>query len=373
VPHSASCLSSVLAACATLAISISVSAQDAPRLLPPADSFGLTLREQPNSTLPLGSSCGGNAGMTLTCRAFVVTLENLSKQTVRVASDCKERRIVFERKEPHSSSGWWPVSQSTGCRTVEWQNVRLTPGESTAFETRLISSDRNGEPFMRGSYTLRASLTFFGCTESPDQTDCLTPLEAKPEPPSTAYQIDFQEPVTVVSNEIVAESPALPDMGKMSFSFDVVVTTDRPGATQACTAKDEASIDCIVFKYRIVNLGAGAIRYSTFSCSSSGIAPEYRDASGQWSTLPQPMWICNMNILVETPILPGGAAEGEFTLRTLAPAYDTTPLRPPGEHRLRFRFCPDACFASPDGRFCIASTTPQQPVLSPELTVRSPD
>jgi hypothetical protein len=179
-----------------------------------------------------------------------------------------------------------------------------------------------------------------------------------------------------VSNEIVAESPTLPDMGKMSFSFDVESSSGIPGngdVKEGCTANDKTNIDCLLFKYRIVNTGSRPVRYSTFSCSNSGIFPEYRDASDHWSMLPQVAWVCSMNILTQTPLLPGKAVEGKFTLRGLAPGYDTTPLLGPGEHRLRFQFSPPACFASPDGRFCIASTTPQQPVLSSELTLRSPD
>ena len=49
-----------------------------PRLLPPADELHLVLQEEPQSQLPLGPSCGGEASLTLLCRTFTLTLENAS-------------------------------------------------------------------------------------------------------------------------------------------------------------------------------------------------------------------------------------------------------------------------------------------------------
>jgi hypothetical protein len=373
-----------LAVCFGVLVGLPAWAQTSfPRLLPPADYLRLTLREDSRSRLPLGPSCTGEASRTLTCRAFTATLENQSKQTIRLAYDCREPRLVIERKLPDSSTGWWPVSQRQGCRTVEWTNVRLEPGQSTVMEVRLISPTRDGDALLPGFYTLRASLTLFGCTESSKRADCLAPLEAVPKPPSMGFKIDFQEPVIVVSNEIVAKSPKL-DLGEMSFGFEIEVLSDAQLALQGrkgCTPENKLSIDCMVFKYRILNLSARPVRNATFSCGGSGIAPEYRNAEGQWTALPPcgynltppVIWSCTENVLVETPILSGKALEGEFTLRALAPESDLTPLRSAGEHQLRFRFFPSACFASPDGRFCITGVEPGQPsVVSSEITVHSP-
>src|SRR5208282_134168 len=47
-----------------------------PPLLPAASNFLLTLLEDPHSSLTLGPSCGGAAGRTLHCRAFILTLTN---------------------------------------------------------------------------------------------------------------------------------------------------------------------------------------------------------------------------------------------------------------------------------------------------------
>jgi hypothetical protein len=362
-----------LAACISVLGCLPAPAQNAfPRLLPPAESYRLTLREQPRSKLPLGPSCTGEAAMTLTCSAFRFTLQNRSRQTVRLASDCGEPRLMIERKEPNSSSGWSPVSKRLGCPTVEWKNIRLKPGESTVFETRLISPTREGEPFLPGSYTLRAMVTLLGCTETEKDkgTDCLDPLEATPKPPSTAYQIDFQEPVTVISNEIVAKSSRLPDLGRMSLGFNVEISSASPSSERmrmGCTSGNETGIDCRIFKFWIVNSGTRPVRYITTSCSNSGLVPEYLDAADQWTALPQRFWSCGMNILVQTPILPGKAIEGEFTLKNLAPGWDTTPLR--GLHRVRFRLFPAACFASPDGRFCLTNAETQPSVISSEILV----
>jgi len=178
----------------------------------------------------------------------------------------------------------------------------------------------------------------------------------------------------LVSNEIVAESPKL-EFGKPSFAFEAEPLSDAQSdlrESKGCASENKLSIDCRVFKYRILNLSARAVRNFTYSCSESGVFPEYRNAEGQWTPLPQVSWVCTMNIVIETPILSGKAYENEFTLANLAPGYDLTPLRAPGEHQLRFRFSPYACFASPDGRFCLTGAERQQPVVSSEVIVRTP-
>lgn len=196
-----------------------------PSLLPPPNELRLTMREDPQSPLPLGPSCQGEAVQTLTCRAFVLTLEN-----------------------------------------------------------------------------------------------------ASPSP--------------------------LPE---------------RAGA--GCDSNHPPTIDCIAFHYAIYNRGGTAASYTTLSCSDSGIWPEYRTEDGSWKTVPQRDWICLRNITIETPLPPGGVVEGDFTLSSLAPGYDPAPLRIAGEHVLRFWFKTWACSASPDGSFCLARRTQQEPVVSPGVVV----
>jgi hypothetical protein len=93
--------------------------------------FHLTLREDPQSTLPLGPSCSGEAGLTLTCRAFVLTLENASPRTIYL-NNRGENLISIYKKEPRASGGWFPVSRLVQPR---WEPVtlvvsnRLMPGE----------------------------------------------------------------------------------------------------------------------------------------------------------------------------------------------------------------------------------------------------
>ena len=73
-----------------------------PQLLPDAGSFELTVREDSNSSLPLGPACGGEASLALACRAFVVSLRNLSMHSVRLSRiDCQEPVVTFEMKEPN--------------------------------------------------------------------------------------------------------------------------------------------------------------------------------------------------------------------------------------------------------------------------------
>src|SRR6478752_7057644 len=352
-------------------------ASGAPQLLPSANEFRLTLAEDSHSKLPLGPSCTGEAAETLTCRAFTVTLENLSKKAVQISlGGCNEPQIRIDRKLSNSSSGWFPVSsiRSETCRPMTWASIRLTPGEEHTHATRLISPRRYAETFEPGSYTLRAEWVLFGCTEEPEGTDCLGSLQVV-HPPSVASSFDFQVPVAVISNEVTLDAPVLPDFGHLKFTFEVSARQGPPPASSAkksvdCTGDANASIDCIVFHYAIHNVGDRPIRHGGYSCSGFGITPEYRPAHGEWQPVPFPAWVCTANIFFEMPILPGKTAEGDFILSTLAPGYNTSVLRAAGDYSFRCYFWPNACFASPDGAFCLARPEKQEAVRSPELSVR---
>lgn len=350
---------------------------NAPQLLPSADEFRLTLAEDRRNTLPLGPSCTGEAAPTLTCRAFTVTLENLSKKSVRISwGGCNEPEIRIDRKEPHSNSGWWPVSQikRETCSPMTWASIRLKPGEKNTYTTRLISPRRDAEAFAPGSYTLRAEWLLFGCTEEPEGTDCLSPLQVI-RPPSSISLFDCQDPVSVISNEVTLQAPTLPNPGTLKFALEVTARPGPPPTSAArrsvdCTGDASTSIDCIVFHYAIHNLGDRPVRHGGFSCSGFGITPEYRPPHGEWQTSSTIASGCTANIFFEMPILPGGTAEGDFVMSTLPPGYDTSVLRSAGDYSFRFTFFPNACFASPDGAFCLARPEKQEPARSPEISVR---
>ena len=194
-----------------------------PRLLPPAEEFHLALREEPHSELPLGPSCIDEASLTLMCHAFTVTVENVGQHTVRISGlSCFEPSLMFERKEPNSSTGWWPISQpgNPTCKTLDWTNTRLRSGERTEYSTRLVSSRRSFEAVMPGQYTIRAQWTLFGCTEAPKGGDCLTPLQDVHHV-GNAARVGAQEPVVLVSNNIAVESPQLGELGGLRFGFVV--------------------------------------------------------------------------------------------------------------------------------------------------------
>jgi hypothetical protein len=348
-----------------------LTAGDAPQLLPNADEFRLTLAEDRDSMLPLGASCTGEAAQTLTCRAFALTLENLSKKTVRISwGGCNEPPIRIDRKEPNSSSGWWPVSQKKreDCGLVAMHSIRLKPGEKKEYATRLISSRREAEPFAPGSYTLRAEWVLLGCIEEPEGTDCLSPLQVV-RPPSSASPFDFQEAVSAISNAVRAESPALPDLGKMKFSFEVNVTPISVAAKIAptlrakCAGERAGSIECTAFHYKIGNFGTRAVRLAQ-GCGD--IFPQYL-ADGEWRPVFETLQ-CSLNVIRETPILPGNVVEGDFSL---AWGYDISPFRSSGQYTFRLTLRgPTACFASSDGNLCLSSFHNEPPITSSELTIR---
>jgi len=101
--------------------------------------------------------------------------------------------------------------------------------------------------------------------------------------------------------------------------------------------------------------GDRPIRNGEFSCSDYSIMPEYRTPDGDWKQFRSRLMACDSNIFIETPILPGNAAEGDFTLPGLAPQFDTSLLHPAGKYEFQFRFHSCACLESPDGTFCIQS------------------
>ena len=90
---------------------------------------------------------------------------------------------------------------------------------------------------------------------------------------------------------------------------------------------------------------------------------------GDWKQLESRLMACTANIYVETPILPGEAAEGNFTLGALAPRFDTSPLYSAGKYEIHFRFHSSACFASADGSFCIQSPKEQTEAISNVVTI----
>jgi hypothetical protein len=345
----------------------------APRLLPPSDEFLLVLREDAQKPLPLGASCEGEASRTLMCRAFTVTLQNTGPHTVRISGlSCFEPSITFQRNEPHSSSGWWPISQpgKPTCTTLDWTNTRLQPHERIQYSTRLLSERRWIESVGPGQYKLKAQWVLKGCTESGEDNDCLSPLQDVHQF-GRAARIDFQEPVLIESNEITVESPQFGDFGGLKIRFDVTLNTP-PEWGPSCRA-DNTDVECMVFHFAIHNLGDRPIRNATFSCSDSSIQPEYRSGTADWKPLPQVSWSCTMNILTEQVILSGQALEGTFTLRSLRPGYDTSSVRAPGAYQFRFTFWPSACIASPDGAFCLARPEKQPPAASKELTLENPN
>ncbi|MGC1105162.1 MAG: hypothetical protein WA876_01350 [Candidatus Acidiferrales bacterium] len=239
------------------------------------------------------------------------------------------------------------------------------------YRTRLISDRRDGDAFAPGSYVLRAQWTLFGCTDTVSKYDCLTPLQVIGKT-STVGNVDLQEPVVVTSNEVTVEAPRISDLGTLKFAFDVTIADagalDVKSILPAgCAGQASVSINCTVFHYLIRNLSDRPVLNATASCSNSGIAPEYRFSDSDWKPVPSLAWVCSMNVVIETKILPGGTTEGNFTLASLAPGYDATPLSGPGEYHFRFAFWPNACFASPDGSFCLMRPEKQAPVVSREI------
>jgi hypothetical protein len=348
-----------------------------PRLLPAAEDFHLTLREDRQSKLPLGPSCSREMLLTLSCSAFTLTLENRSAHTVRISElSCADPGILFMIKPPGYTGAWFTISRPgrPTCYPPEWVNIRLKPGEKTEYTTRIISPQRDIEGVSVGAYALRAEWALAGCTESPEGTDCLAPLQAT-RPGNSISNLAFQEPVTLVSNEITAGSPGFPDLGDLNLAFEVTVVPGEKAKSktgQDCSGDLGRGIDCTVFHYAVRNLANRAVRIMASTCPGFIPNPEYRFGGSDWKSLPNSpnlVWTCDSTMTFETPILPGGASEGNFTLRR----YDTSLLQASGEYRVRFTFVPGACIASPDGRFCVTRPENQPTVTSTELTLPSPE
>ncbi|MGA8030585.1 MAG: hypothetical protein WB992_25860 [Bryobacteraceae bacterium] len=187
--------------------------------------------------------------------------------------------------------------------------------------------------------------------------------------------VEIQTPVDVVSKGIEVNSPSLHNLGSLKLGFEISVTPE-PQAAEArkhfgasCAKEPGTSIECTVFHYAIRNRGDRPVRNGRFSCSDFSIVPEYRMSDGEWKQLQSRLMACTANIYVETPILPEEAAEGNFTLSTLAPRFDTSPLYPAGKYEIRVRFHSSACFASSDGSFCIQSPKEQTVAISNVVTI----
>src|SRR5580658_9955444 len=365
------------------ALPCSLWADQFPQLLPGAESFELTVREDSASSLPLGPACGGEAALTLACRAFLVSLKNVGVHTVHLSRfACQEPVVSFDMKEPSSSFGWLTISQISRPQCTPWvyENLRLRPGETTEYRTRLVSPNRPAEPFAPvspRSYTVRARWMLWGCTENPEGTDCLAPLQvlkANSWGLPTGH-VEIQTPVGVVSKEIEVDSPALHDAGPLKFAFESSIATEpqaaevRKRSGALCATDPGTSAECTVFHYAIRNLGNRPVRNGRFSCSDYSIIPEYRTGRGEWKQLQSQLKACPANIYVETPIEPGEAAEGNFLLSALAPLFDTSPLYAAGRYEIHFSFHSSACFASPDGSFCIQSPREQTVTMSNIVTV----
>jgi hypothetical protein len=188
-------------------------------------------------------------------------------------------------------------------------------------------------------------------------------------------RVEIQTPVEVISKEIEVNSPALPDLGRLQISFDISLAPE-PQASEMrkrfgalCAANMGTSIECTVFHYAIRNLGNRPIRNGRFACSDYSIMPEYRTDDGNWKELESRLKACAVNVYFETPILPGKASEGDFTLRGLAPDFDASPLYPAGRYEFHFRFYSKACIASPDASFCIQTPKEQVAAISNVVAV----
>lgn len=355
-----------------------------PRLLPGTESFQLTIREDSSSTVPLGPACAGEAAVTLACRAFLVSLKNVGVHTVHLSRFvCQEPVVSFDMKEPNSTSGWWPISQVMRPKCAPWvyENLRLRPGETTEYRTRLVSPNRPAEfaPVLPRAYTVRARWMLWGCTENPEGTDCLAPLQvlnANSWGGLPTGNVEIQTPVEVASKEIEVDSPTLPDAGQLKLGFESSIATEPQAAevrkrVGSCATQLRTSVECTVFHYAIRNLGNRPVRNGRYSCGDYSIIPEYRTEDGEWKQLQSQLSACTANVYVETPIQPGEALEGNFILSVLAPVFDTSPLYAAGRYEIHFSFHSSACFASPDGSFCIQWPKEQTVTMSNVVTIRA--
>jgi hypothetical protein len=190
--------------------------------------------------------------------------------------------------------------------------------------------------------------------------------------------VEIQTPIEVVSSAIDVASPALPDLGALKVGFEVSLAPEKEAievkkgrSRVSCAADPGTSVECTVFHYAIRNLGDRPIRNGRFTCSDFSVMPEYRAEGGEWKSLRPQLDACTANVYFETPIMPGQAAEGDFRLSSLAPVFDTAPLNAAGRYEFRFHFQAAACFASPDGSFCLQRPKEQPTVISNTVTLNA--
>jgi hypothetical protein len=181
----------------------------------------------------------------------------------------------------------------------------------------------------------------------------------------------------LLSNETHVKSPALHDPGVLKFGFEVSALPTPQGWNKLnpmpakCAGLSGTSIECTVFHYAIRNLGDRPVRNGRWTCDDDSITPEYRVNEGTWKSLRPSLHDCIANGFIETPILPGEAAEGTFTIPQMEQRFNTAPLYHAGEYHFRFHFLANACFASPNGAFCLERPREQPSVTSNEVTVKA--
>jgi len=368
-----------LVACSAALAWARVSAQGpVPGTLPPASDFHVTVQEDPRTAIRWGPPCGRDEEEIVRCHMFTISVENKSAATVRLDNNCREHMFAIWTKAPTASGEWlrvggfgFPCHKGSRPKDGRPTGIRLSPGGNFSFVSGLMALGSGAQ----APYTVRASVTLRGCIEPADHADCLSTLQAMPPTPGSAPGVHFQQPVTVVSNEIIVESPNVPDLGEMEFRFQVGMDTAAAsdiGTRSGCTPQNAGRLDCITFRYTIRNLGARAVRNVVWNCNvgtDPEIAPEYRVANGEWKPFPS-RFGCGLSTFSSTAGIPaGGTAEGKFTLATLHDGYSAKSLEAPGKYQLRFKFSPHACFASPDGSSCATVLQHPPPILSPEVTV----
>jgi len=376
----------IVAAAVGWACSLVNAQNPVPLLLPSASHLQLTLQEDPNTAIRWGPVCAGEGEDAVRCHNFTISLENKSMDRVLLDSNCRERVFTISIRDPSASGGWLPAGRGGfPChRGIHSTSLHLQPGEKISFQSGFISLSRENRLLSQVSYTLhapytvRATLMLRGCIEPSDHTDCLSPSQVTPSTAVSVSGTHLQEPVTLVSNEIIAESPNVLDLGEMKFEFQVDIdtaATSEIGTRGGCTRQNTARLDCTTFRYKIRNLGDRAVRNVVWNCNvgtDPDITPEYRVTGGEWQALPS-RWVCGISTFSSTAeIKAGDTAEGKFNLATLHYGYSAKPLEAPGKYQLRFKFSPHACFASPDGGSCATVIQHPPPILSPEVTVDVP-
>jgi hypothetical protein len=352
-----------------------------PQLLPDADQFRLILHEGSDQELAVGKSCGGEAGATLTCRPLTLTLENLSKRTIHLTyPECQGPRLQFEIPWPEAGADkWGTVSQPRGIRCTETMpvDIRLSPGEKTVYSTRMISDLLQSGGVLVGKQVLRARWVLWGCSEDVAGDNCLHVSKADKFP----RDIDWQIPVEVVSNEITADSPDIAGLGEMKFVLNLTETGALSKAAVpsegTCDEATADSMSCKVFHWRLRNLTGRTLLLRRFSCSGrtlQPLQPQVLDKEGNWAAveLAGENINCNSSDWFSSVLPAGGSLEGDFRLGRPRGPGNRNAVHAAGDYRLRLFFYPTACFASPDGVFCISPSVRDLPAVgSDELRVHA--